>query len=183
MVIDMRILAKKVNIPPYLHELHGKQSSIFELLITYTTAALYAVIVLYLARHLPVYKLAVLGFLSIDLAGGVVSNFTEGTNLFYIQRPKMRYMFISLHILQPVILMLLFPNELKNIAIISVYTLMAMIFINSLSAYLRQRLYAAALTALGLTISFALNISQPIVHLMLILFVIKLILAFSVRWK
>jgi len=85
----MKAFDKKVAIPSYLHELHGKQASVFDLLVNYTTAIIATIIILYLAKDLSLepYKLIILGVLALDLAGGVFSNFTEGTNNYYIEKP------------------------------------------------------------------------------------------------
>lgn len=184
-IIIMKAFDKKVSIPSYLHELHGKQASIFDLLVNYTTAIIATLIILYLARDLSLatYQFVILGVLALDLAGGVVSNFTEGTNNYYVEKPKMRYVFIAFHVVQPLLLIWLFPNNLVGIAVVSIYTLISMTVINSIKEHLRQRVYGAFLMVIGLSISFIIDEIQPIVHLMLILFVVKLILAFAIRWK
>lgn len=181
----MKALDKKVEIPAYLHELHGKQANIFELLANYTAAIITAAIILYLSRDLSLatYKLIILSVLALDLAGGIVSNFTEGTNSYYIEKPKMRYLFIALHVVQPLLLIWLFPGDLTGIAVISIYTLIAMTVINSVQEHLKQRVYGAFLMVTGLSISFLVGELQAVVHLMLILFAIKLIVAFAIRWK
>jgi len=181
----MKTLDKKVNIPHYLYELHGKQASIFDLLITYCAAIVFPFIILYLARDMPlsVIKMIALGIISFDVGGGVVANFTQGTNAYYSENLKLRYRFIAMHVIQPLVLIWLFPNALLPIAIISVYTLSSMIFVGNISEHFRQRMVSSFLTFLGLVITFALNISQPIVHIMLIMFIFKLVMAFSVQWK
>jgi hypothetical protein len=181
----MKAFDKKITIPTYLHELHGKQASIFDLLVNYTTAIIATVIIFYLAWELSLatYKLIILGVLALDLAGGVVSNFTEGTNNYYLEKPKRRYVFIAFHVVQPLMMIWLFPDDLVGIAVVSIYTLMAMTVINSIQEHLRQRVYGAFLMVIGLSISFLVGEMQPIVHLMLILFVVKLIVAFAIRWK
>lgn len=181
----MKALEKKVAIPAYLHELHGKQATVFDLLANYTTAIIAAIVVLYLAQDLSLapYKVIILGVLALDLAGGVVSNFTEGTNSYYLEKPKMRYLFIAFHLIQPLVLIWLFPGDLPGISIISIYTLIAMTIINSIQEHLRQRVFGISLMVVGLSLSFLIGELQPIVHLMLILFVVKLIVAFAIRWK
>jgi hypothetical protein len=181
----MKAFDKKVTIPSYLHELHGKQASVFDLLVNYISAIIATIIILYLACDLALepYKLIILGVLALDLAGGVVSNFTEGTNNYYTEKPKMRYVFIGFHVVQPLVMIWIFPNDWVGIAVISIYTLIAMTIINSIKEHLRQRVYGAFLMVVGLSISFLAANMQPIVHLMLILFVVKLIVAFAIRWK
>lgn len=181
----MKALSRKITIPSYLHELHGKQASIFEILVNYIAAVLATAIILYLARDssLAVYKMIILGILALDLSAGAISNFTEGTNTYYTERPKMRYVFIAFHMVQPLVLAWIFPEDLTEIAIVSVYTLIAMTAINSIKEHVRQRVYGAFLMVIGLSVSFILGQMQPIVHLMLILFIVKLIMAFAIRWK
>ena len=181
----MEMLDKKVSIPSYLHELHGKQASVFDLLVVYAAAILSTAIMLYLVWDLafPTYKMIILAVLALDLAGGVVSNLTEGTNTYYMEKPKRRYVFIGLHVVQPAILIWLFPSDVLAISMISLYTLTAMAVINSMTDHVRQRVSGSFLMAIGLSITFIVGIIQPIVHLMLVLFVIKLIVAFAVRWK
>lgn len=182
----MKSLDKKLSIPSFLHELHGRQASIFDLLVNYTTAILTTVFILFLTHQdlsFEVYKWVIIALLSLDLAGGVVSNFTSGTNDYYKEKPKMRFVFIAFHVVQPLVLIWLFPADLVAISVISVYTLIAMTVINSINTHLRQRVYAAFLMVAGLSLSFLLEIAYPAVHLMLVLYIVKLIMAFAVRWK
>jgi len=181
----MKALDKKVTIPSYLHELHGKKASILDILVNYTAAIIATLIILYLAKDLSLatYKLVVLGVLGLDLAGGVVSNFTEGTNNYYIEKPKMRYVFIAFHVVQPLVLIWLFTSDVAGIAVVSIFALIAMTVINSIQEHLRQRVYGAFLMVIALSLTFLVNEMQPIVHLMLILYVVKLIVAFAIRWK
>ncbi|WKN43041.1 hypothetical protein [Tunicatimonas pelagia] len=183
--MNMISLDKKVRIPAYLHELHGSQASITDLVITYMAAVISAIVILYLAASVPLpnYKFILLGLLALDLAGGVVSNFTESTNSFYTNHPTRRYLFIALHIVQPLLLIWIFPVDATVIGSISLYTLIAVLLINRLEDHHKQRGYAAFLMAIGVSFSFLVSISQAVVHLMLVLFIIKLVVAFAVRWK
>ena len=168
-----------------MFELHGKQASKFDLLITYSAAVLYTVAVLFLARDmpLPVIKIIALGIISFDIGGGVIANFTEGTTNYYVENQKLRYRFIAMHITQPLILLWIFPSELLNIAIVSVYTLSCMVVMDIKSGYPRKMIVSSLLTIIGLILSFALNLSQPIVHITLIMYIFKLVMAFPVRWE
>ena len=181
----MKALDKRMAIPGPLHELHGKQASIRDLLLNYAAAVIATLIILHLSRGLSLsaFKMVILGALALDLAGGVVSNFTEGTNAYYTEKPGMRYLFIAFHIVQPVVLIWLFPSEFAGIAIISIYTLIAALAVNRLKEHARQRVYSAFLTVTGLSLSFLIGEIEPAVHLMLIFFIVKLIMSFAVRWK
>jgi len=127
--------------------------------------------------------MVILAALALDLAGGVVANFTKGTNTYYAERPKTRYVFIGFHVVQPLLFAWIFPSDVIGIALISVYTLIAVALINNMGDYLRQRVLGAFLLVLGLTTSFVVGILQPVVHIMLMLFMVKLIMAFAVRWR
>lgn len=95
----------------------------------------------------------------------------------------MRYLFIMLHVVQPLLLLWLFPKDLIEILIISIYTLIAMIIIDSIEKHSRQRVLGAFLMVIGISISFLMDDIEAVVHLVLILFMIKLIMAFAVKWK
>ncbi len=181
----MEILEKKISIPLALHELHGKQSTILDLLLTYTIAVFSVIVALYLASHSfdEIHKFIVLGILVFDLSGGVVSNFTEGTATYYHDKPKARFIFIALHVIQPLVLIWLFTDNIIGIAVVSTYALIATVIINHTKEHPKQRVHGAFLTVVGLTISFLVGEMQPVVHLMLMLLVVKLVMAFAIRWK
>ncbi|BFP41704.1 hypothetical protein FGF1_25490 [Flavobacteriaceae bacterium GF1] len=155
----MEILARKVSIPMVLHELHGQQSTLLDLLLTYTIAILTTMAALHLAAHSfdGTYKFVILGILVFDLSGGVVSNFTEGTTKYYSDKPKARSIFIVLHVIQPLVLVWLFPENVMAVAIISTYTLMAMIVVNHIKEHPKQRVCGAFFMAVGLTSSFLVS--------------------------
>lgn len=171
--------------PPYLHEFHGKQARILDLLLTYSVAAFATILTLHLASHsfTETYKFVILGILAFDLSGGVVSNFTEGTNSYYREKPKARSVFIALHIIQPLLIVWLFADSAFVIMALSIYTLISLIIVNNIKQYVNQRVLAGFFTTLGITTSFLFNDISEVVHLLLILFLVKLTLAFAVRWE
>ncbi|MEM9834183.1 MAG: hypothetical protein AAF944_26355 [Bacteroidota bacterium] len=181
----MKALSRKITIPNYLHEIHGKQALLVELLITYVTGIIATIVTLYLAwdSSLSVYQFVLLGILALDLAAGVVANLTPGAKAYYSESARRRYLFIAFHVLQPVLLMWIFPAQALSIGWVAGYTLLAMTFVNSLQEPSAQRVYAFFLLVVGILLLFLLGISAAVVQLMLILFVIKLVVAFAVRWK
>ncbi|AHM60687.1 hypothetical protein D770_12150 [Flammeovirgaceae bacterium 311] len=181
----MNTLNKELNIPGFLQELHGQRARVIDLLLTYLTGVLVCITVLYYAREMGGWKQVVLGFLTLDLAGGIVANFTEGTNLYYKNRAGKRYFFIALHVLQPLLIYYVFSvaDNFIPLMAITAYTLVAMLLINGLTDYLNQRVYAAFFLVLGLSVVFCLNYSHPIVTLLVLLYMIKLLLAFAVKWN
>ncbi|GAB3162876.1 hypothetical protein [Telluribacter humicola] len=181
----MAILDKTVKVPKALHELHGVEASAFDLLITYSTVLLVTALVLIEAGsyQLTATRFILLGALTMDLAGGVVSNFTKATNDYYSASPSKRYVFILLHVIQPCLLWWVFPNEGVVIAAVAIYTIAAMTLINLVRTHEKQRVLAAFLLVGGLSMLFLLPGRSPMLTLLLALFEVKLILAFPVRWK
>ena len=181
----MSLINKKVSVPNFLHELHGKEAKVYDILLVYTAALLSTICLLYLVWDLPLkfYKFIVLGVLIADISGGVVSNFTKGTNDYYSESPKLRKVFISLHVVQPSLLVWIFPQDLSSIIIVSVYSLLTLIIVSSMRNTEKQRVLAVFFVLIGLLLTFVLIIHQPVVHIVLVLFLLKLTLAFAVDWK
>ena len=180
----MKTLNSKVSIPSPLHEFHGKQASVLDLLLTYSIAVFTTIVMLHLAGNAfsEVYKFLVLGILAFDLSGGIVSNFTKGTTAYYRENLKARTVFIALHVIQPLLMIWLFPETTLVIATLSLYTLSALLIVNSIQQSVNQRVLAAFFTALGIPCCFLFDEVHAAVHLFLLLFLIKLSLAFAVRW-
>lgn len=181
----MRALKRKIKVPKFLHEVHGYESSIEELIFNYITVLFITGILIIMAKDLDlsIFKLVIYILLAIDLSGGVVSNFMEGTNRYYSETSKRRYIFISLHIIQPLLMYWIFPDEGMNIALITLYTLSMMLIVNGIKKHSSQRFFAAGFMISGIAVAFALNITYSVLLLLLIIFTIKLILAFAVRWR
>ncbi|WP_224994901.1 hypothetical protein [Cesiribacter sp. SM1] len=131
------------------------------------------------------WQVFLLGFLTLDLAGGVVANFTEGTNLFYKNSPGKRYFFIAIHVLQPPLLYFTFsdPANMLPLLMITIYAVIAMLIINRIREYYKQRIMGAFLLVMGLSIVFIAPFSQPLLLHLVFLYLIKLLLAFAVRWE
>ncbi|MEL6538631.1 MAG: hypothetical protein AAFQ98_24645 [Bacteroidota bacterium] len=180
----MNNLHKKIDIPVFLHELHGHRSSVFDLVLVYGMALAFAATLSILAGDIALqgYKRVLLVLLALDLAGGVVANFTEGTNAYYKSSPKRRSRFMTLHVIQPAVLMLIFPESWIVITALSFFTLLTMALINRLKNPVSQRVVAGTLLTLGINLAIILGIPHVVVHCMLILFMVKLIMAFAVRW-
>ncbi len=176
---------KKIKVPSFLHELHGENPTVFDLILTYSIAILVTSFIYFLSFNtdLTLLKIVVLLILSLDLAGGVVSNFSKSTTDYYKANKNLRYVFIPLHIIQPSILIWIFPQYWIPILIISIYVLLSMIFVNKISSYEKQRTIAPFLFSIALMLIVVFSINSIIVNLMLLLYAIKLIMAFAVRWE
>jgi membrane glycosyltransferase len=129
------------------------------------------------------FKLIVLTILTLDIAGGVVANFTAGTTNYYAESLRKRYFFVLFHLLQPSILIWIFPNEFQAILGVSIFTLLCSFIVLNINKHYIQRITAITLLLLSFILSILLNYSDPLLQIVMQLFSIKLILAFSVNWN
>ena len=123
-----------------------------------------------------------LTILALDIGGGVVSNFTSGTNKYYAESLSKRYLFVLFHLAQPSVLIWIFPSELVDILGVMLFTLSCSIIVLRLNSPKNQRIVAVTLLLLSMILSALLNYTDPLAQLIIQLFSVKLILAFSVNW-
>jgi hypothetical protein len=127
-------------------------------------------------------KKIILTILALDIGGGVVANFTTGTNKYYFDSLSKRYFFIFFHLLQPLILIWIYPSDSLSIMVISLYTLISSIIVLNLKDQYTQRIVAVTLSILCVILTQLLIYSDHLLQIAIFLFSIKLILAFSVNW-
>lgn len=175
---------RKVKIPKALHELHGREASMFDLWVNYITGISVTVLILHLSSSLdlPMLKMILLGILALDLSGGVVSNFTSGTSKYYAANRRLRNVFIAVHFVQPLLLSWIFPASAFSILAISSFSLLSCIVINTLKHYQQQKTLAPFLTVTGIILTLMMGIDTLPLLIMMLLFVMKLALAFPVKW-
>ena len=181
MVKDKRNI---IEVHRFLRELFGCETTMFDLLAILIGAFSLAGLTLILKWNadFSVIKKIVLTMLALDIGGGVVANFTRGTNNYYAETLGKRYLFVLFHLLQPSVLIWIFPNQLFSILGVSVFTLISSIIVLNIKKTYAQRIIALTLLLLCLMLSTLLNYSDPLAQLIMQLFSIKLILAFSVNW-
>ncbi|MFW5687911.1 MAG: hypothetical protein ACOCXV_03185 [Bacteroidota bacterium] len=181
----MNIPNKKVKIPGALHEIHGREAYLFDILVNYATGIGATVFILFLSTNLDLsmLKMILLGILALDLSGGVVSNFTSGTSNYYAASNKLRILFIGIHFIQPLLLGWIFADYWPAIAIIGSFSLLAAFLINSLHHYHLQKTVAPFFLVAAIIITVISNIDNAPLFIMMLLFVVKLILAFPVKWE
>ena len=181
----MKFIERKIAIPKFLHEVYGYRSSVVELVLTYVTVLFVTSILAIMAKdvELQIFQWVIYILLAIDLSGGVVSNFMEGTSRYYAASAKRRHIFISLHIIQPLLMYWIFPNEGWTIAIVTFLTLFTMLIVDSIKSHSKQRFFASIFMISNIAITFLLRIEDHVLLLLLVMFIIKLVLAFAVRWK
>lgn len=115
-----------------------------------------------------------------DLAAGVIANFTSGTNLYYSSRPKLRKVFIAIHV-QPLIISWLTGLYWTECLVVWLYTVMASFTINALPESSAQLPLAAAALAVGIAALLLFTSLPSYFVLILALYMIKLILSFPIN--
>lgn len=180
----MELLLRKFKTPPFLLELFGRETTILDLFfIVFGSLALTVFVwALSLDSVLPVYKLIVLALLCLDIGGGVVANFSTGTNNFYQESISRRYLFLLVHVIQPAVLIWLFPTDSTAIATLSAFTLLSSFIITSRKHSGIQRTLAASMMLTYLLLNQSFHFTNPMVELILMTYSLKLMVAFSVNW-
>ena len=175
----------KFKVHRLFHDLFGRETTTFDLLAIVIASLSFAGLTLALKwnANISLFKLIILTILALDIAGGVVANFTTGTTNYYAESLRKRYFFVLFHLLQPSILIWIFPNELQAILGISIFTLISSIIVLNLNKHYTQRITAITLLLFSFILSILLNFSDPLTQLLMQLFSIKLIMAFSVNWS
>ncbi|WKN30114.1 hypothetical protein PZB74_14205 [Porifericola rhodea] len=175
----------KLDIPSFLHELHGTQSNWLNIFLTYLCALLATLAVLKTTDSglLLNWQKYVLIALSIDLGGGVFSNFTFATSKYYADSFKRSMFFITLHLLQPLVLSFIFPAHLLGITFCSVYILTSALLLNFIHQPEHKLSFAVFFTFAGF-LSLQINplAFSSALQLLFSIFLLKLSLAFAVPW-
>jgi membrane glycosyltransferase len=176
--------SNKIKVHRLLRELFGLETTRFDLLAIIISAVSFAALTLILNSNSAALatKAIVLIILALDSGGGVVANFTTGTNNYYAESLQKRYLFVVFHLLQPSVLIWIFPNELLAILGVSIFTLTSSLIVLNIKKNYNQRIIAVTLLLLSLILSTILNYTDPLAQVIMQLFSVKLILAFSVNW-
>ena len=180
----LKVQKNKIKVHRFFRELFGRETSIVDLSAIIICSVSFAGLTFLFKwnEDFSVIKKIILTILALDIGGGVVANFTSGTNDYYAESLRKRYLFVLFHLLQPSVLIWIFPNQLFSILGLSVFTLISSIIVLNIKKIYAQRIIALTLLLLCLMLSTLLNYSDPLAQLIMQLFSIKLILAFSVNW-
>lgn len=131
---------------------------------------------------LPDWKIWVLIILAYDLGGGVLANFTYSTKQFYQSR-KRRIIFLSIHFLQPLLMSIVFPEFLLEIALISSYTVLFAFIVDAIQETRKQIILGVFFALAGVIALYLIPVQwNTALLLLLTIFLLKLPLAFAVRW-
>jgi hypothetical protein len=178
-------MKNQIIIPRFLHEIHGERSNWFDLALTHfiALATTLAVLTLIDGFNFAGWERWTLIALTYDLAGGIIANFSYGTSHYYAQSNKRRLWFISLHFLQPLFMSILFPEFGMTIAIVSGYVIAASLTVNAIKDTARQATLGALLAVSGIVVlQIFIPKTNAVLELLLTMFLLKLPLAFAVRW-
>ena len=171
--------------PRALALLHGERSTAFDLFLVYGTGILFGILAVVLAgtrvAALPWEKSLLLFLVAAFASGGVVTCFSPGMDRYYAARPALRWTFIFSHVVGPALLFLLFDGRLAYWAFLYVYTVAAASLVNVIREKERQQLTAAALVALGTVVLLPLSLDAPFLAWFAPVYMVKMVLAFSVR--
>ena len=174
----------KFKVHRLFHELFGRETTTFDLLAIVISSFSFAGLTLILKwnANISIIKIITLTILALDIAGGAVANFTKGTNNYYNESLSKRYFFVFFHLIQPTILIWIFPNDFLLILGLSLFTLTSAIIVLKIKKHDMQIIVAVTLLLLSFVLSTLLNFSDLLTQLFIQLFSLKLILAFSVNW-
>lgn len=172
-----------LRMPKWLHELHGERSNWPDIAAVHVVAWTLGISIFWLEGGLAG---ALLAFLMIDIAGGVVANVTRGTNDYYAQRPRHRTVFLSLHVIQPLLLIVFLSPPVVPVALVTGWTLFGAVLLETLRRRGHERTLSApiatAWAVCGIAgLVMAGGMDQGI-ELLLILYMLKLLPSFSVDW-
>ena len=175
---------KKIQVHKFLSEVFGRETTMFDLLAIIICSISFAILTIFVKWNadITITKKIILTILALDIGGGVVANFTTGTNFYYAESLRKTYLFVLFHLLQPSILIWIFPSELLVILGVSLFTLTSSIIVLNVKKQYNQRIVAITLLLLCLILSTLLNYTDTLSQMIMQLFSIKLILAFSVSW-
>ena len=177
------MIHKEINLPRIFHELHGQKTRLSTLILVYLAGVAVAGLVIsqILPEKLPIWKICLVGILYVDMGGGVVANLSTSTNQFYQAKPCLRIGFLLLHFLHPGLFILAFPIAWSYFIVTGGLTLLSALLVNAFKDAEFQQNLAATLTLVGIAVSFFFEVPMNILYSFAPLFMIKLILGFSVR--
>jgi hypothetical protein len=119
--------------------------------------------------------------LGLDLGGGVIANGTRSTNDWYATRPlRLSYAFLLAHMVQPVLMALAASLPWSTAAFLYLYQLVAGSTVLGARGRDEQRPIAAVFLVVGLLVYFAVFLPPPGLIWFGVLYLLKLVMMFSV---
>lgn len=173
---------KTIQIPHFLHEIHGEETPLLTLILVYLTGILAAIFIFFVSpKDLVLFKKLVFAFLYFDIAGGVVANLSSSTNLFYQKSLRTRIAYTILHFSHPAFLVFVFPSAIPYAVFTVSFALPILFLLNLVKKREFQQNIAATLLTFGVLFSFLFPLEPKILYTFAPLFMTKLILGFGVQ--
>lgn len=173
---------RQISMPSWLHEALGKEQSAFSLVAIFgfgVLATLAVVMADASLRTLVPWRLLLAALLIFDIAAGCVANFTPGTNHYYAQRPRGRWLFIAVHIHLPAVAVLAGWPMVPTLAIWA-WTIAAAALVNAMRGHRLQAMVAGLSIASGLAVVPIIAATSPGLLIVGPLFLLKVAYAFAV---
>src|SRR5690554_13606 len=174
-----------IKIPKIFHEILGEEQRKIDLLfiIVFAISSTVFLSLFYYndISSLPIINQVILIILTIDITGGVVANLSFGTDNYYMNRRKARYVFIAIHI--QVILIFVFAHLPLRIGLILWgYTMLCAIILELYKNNPSQKVLAGFMFSIGLLIVFGFqNMLTTFVVILVLFYLFKLLYSFSVN--
>lgn len=172
---------RKVNIPMWLWNLHGKTAYALDIVLVYTFAMAATAACIWLSAELSFWQQCLLAVLAFDIAGGAISNFTEGTKAYYASKPGSAHTFIWAHSLHACILALVFYNLWHVTLTASLLILLLASSVRSIRVPPVQRTAGWFCFAAVLLVVVSWGMTPPVLTILLLLFALKLIAGYAIQ--
>jgi len=174
---------KQLRIPSYLHEMLGERQSVASVSSVLGFAALMtaALFLRYpaLYEELAVWRSVLASLLIYDICAGCIANFTASTNRYYAERPRLRLVFIAVHV-HLVLVALLLGASLPAALCVWLYTVICAYVVNAAAQGGNQVLTGGLLLAAGLGWMPMAYGAEPHMLIVSLLFMLKVIYSFGV---
>jgi hypothetical protein len=168
-----------LRIPSALHEVLGERQSRLALALIAAAAAVPVLAVAPALADVPVWRAVLAALLVADIGAGAIANLTRGTTDFYAARPRLRWVFIAVHVHLPLVALLL-DLALTPALIAWAATIVAATVVNLLVRHPEQRVVAGLLLAVILCGLPLLPDQSPTLLVVSALFATKVAYAFAV---
>jgi len=129
----------------------------------------------------PVQK-SVLVLIAYDVLGGVIANLTESTNRHHDRQPKTRWLFYSVHFIQPLVLVCFFDTGMAFFLFCWLFPVVSSMIVRECSPEGIQRTTAGILFVLGVLVYLYWIPQRTGVEWFGYAFMAKLIVAHPVPW-
>lgn len=174
--------AKKRQLPSYLHELFGEEQSL-RAIAAIVAAGLLIASALFIrfpgiTEGVPLWRGTAAFLLVFDIAAGCLANFTASTNAYYRARPRLRLIFIAVHIHLPLVAALL-GIHLWEAVLVWLATVIGALAVNAMRSR-RQLPAAGAMLAFACAWVPMLPDIEPFMLAVSLLFMLKVVFSFGV---